>query len=51
MPVNVTGCGFDPHSSKSNIYLNLYFHFFALLSRQSVKFRHLIRRKVGNGVS
>ena len=32
------GCGFDPHSRKSNIYLNLYFHFFALVARQSAKF-------------
>ena len=30
-----TGCGFDPNSKRLNIYLNLYFHFFALLSRQS----------------
>ena len=29
-----TGCGFDPHSS----YLNLYFHFFALVSRTSTAF-------------
>ena len=27
--------GFDPHSKRLNIYLNLYFHFFALVSRQS----------------
>ena len=33
--VNVTGCGIDLRSRKSNIYLNLYFHFFALESRQS----------------
>ena len=33
--VNKTGCGFDHHSRKWNIYLNLYFHFFALVSRQS----------------
>ena len=30
-----TGCGFDPHSRRWNIYLNLYFHFFALMSRLS----------------
>ena len=30
-----TGCGFDPHSRRGNIYLNLYFHFFALVSRLS----------------
>ena len=30
-----TGCEFDPHSRRWNIYLNLYFHFFALVSRQS----------------
>ena len=33
--VNSTGCGSDPHSRKSNIYLHLYFHFFAMVSRQS----------------
>ena len=33
--VKPTGCGFDPHSKRWNIYLNLYFHFFALVSRQS----------------
>ena len=32
---SVTGCGFDPYSRRWNIYLNLYFHFFALVSRQS----------------
>ena len=30
-----TGCGYDPHSRWWNIYLNLYFHFFALVSRLS----------------
>ena len=34
MTVNVSDCGFDSHSR--NIYLNVYFHFFALVSRQSV---------------
>ena len=33
--VKPTGCGFDPHSRRWNIYLNLYLHFFALVSRQS----------------
>ena len=33
--VKPTGCGFDPQSRRWNIYLNLYFHFFALVSRQS----------------
>ena len=33
--VKPTGCGFDPHPRRWNIYLNLYFHFFALVSRQS----------------
>ena len=33
--VKTTGCGVDPHSRKLNIYLQLYFHFFALVSRQS----------------
>ena len=32
--VKSTGCLFDPHSRKRNIYLHLYFHFFALVSRQ-----------------
>ena len=33
--VKPTGCGFDPHSRRWNIYLNLYFHFFALVSKLS----------------
>ena len=33
--VHATGCGFDAHSKELNIYLNVYFHFFALLSRQN----------------
>ena len=33
--VNVTGCGFDPHPKNLNIYLNLYFPFFDLVSGQS----------------
>ena len=33
MTVKSTGCEFDPHSRRRNIYLNLYFHFFALVSR------------------
>ena len=33
--VTTTGCGFDPHSRRCNIYLNLYFHFCALVSRLS----------------
>ena len=33
--VQPTGCGFDPHSRRRNIYLNLYFHFFALVSKLS----------------
>ena len=33
--VKPSGCGFDPHSRRRNIYLNLYFHFFALVSRQN----------------
>ena len=31
---SLTGCGFDPHSRKWNIYINLYFYLFALVSRQ-----------------
>ena len=33
--VKATGCEFDTHSSKWNIYLNLNFNFFALELRQS----------------
>ena len=33
--INATDCGLDPHSTKWNIYLNLYSHFFALVLRQS----------------
>ena len=33
--VKPTGCGFDPHSRTWNIYLNVYFHFIALVSRTS----------------
>ena len=33
--VKPTGCGFDPHSRRRNIYLNVNFHFFALVSGQS----------------
>ena len=33
--VKPTGCGCDPHSRRWNIYLNLYFHLFALVSRLS----------------
>ena len=35
MTVKPTGCGFDPHSRRWNIYLNLYYHFFVMVSRQS----------------
>ena len=35
LTVKPTGCGFDPHLRRISIYLNLYFHFFALASRQS----------------
>ena len=31
----VTNWGFDPHSRLKNIYINLYFQFFALVPRQS----------------
>ena len=33
--VKLTGYGFDPHSGRWNIYLNLYFNFLALVSRLS----------------
>ena len=34
--VKPTDCEFDLHSRRWNIYLNLYFHLFALVTRQSV---------------
>ena len=34
--VKSTGWGFEPHSKKLNIYIQFNFHFFALVSRQSV---------------
>ena len=34
-----TGCGFDPHSRKLNIYVNLYFRFFALVWSRSVRWK------------
>ena len=54
-----TGCGFDPHSRRWNIYLNLYFHFlrFGVEVKRGVEFcpstrnASRIRQKVGNGVS
>ena len=57
--VKPTGCEFDPHSRRCNIYLNLYFPFFALVSKQKrgVDFYHStrnafrIRQKVRKGVS
>ena len=52
------GCGFDSHSRRRNIYLNLYFHFFAGVEvKRGVEFCHStrndsrIRQKMGNGVS
>ena len=44
-----TGCGFDPLSRKSNIYLYLYFHFVALVAKRGVEFRHLTRTASRNG--
>ena len=35
--VKSTGCVFDPHSRRWNIYLNLYFHFIDLVSRLSAR--------------
>ena len=35
MTVKPTGCGFDPHSRRWNIYIHWYFQFFALVSRLS----------------
>ena len=39
-----TGCGFDPHSRRWNIYLNLYLHFFAPVSRLSAALSSAIQR-------
>ena len=36
--LSATGCEFDRRSGKWNIYLNLYCHFIALVSRRSVAF-------------
>ena len=36
------GCGFDPHSRRWNIYLNLYFYFFGVEAKRGVEFRHSI---------
>ena len=48
--VKPTGCGFDPHSRRLNIYLNLYFHIF-VLSRLSAPLspatQHAIPPKYG----
>ena len=56
--VNATGCRFDPHSRKCNIYLNLNFYFSALVSGQSAALCFITqyaasksRRKMGNGLS
>ena len=35
MPISMTGSEFDPHSRELSIYLNVYFHFFALVTRRS----------------
>ena len=50
--VKSTGCEFDPPSRKCNIYLNLYFHFFALVPRQSAALssatpRHAVPPELG----
>ena len=39
LTVNGSGCGFYSHSRRWSIYLNLYFHFFALVSRWSAELR------------
>ena len=55
MTVKATGCfdccGFDPHSRKLNIYLNLHYCFIALVSRQkaalSTATQHAMPSKFG----
>ena len=42
--VNATGCGFDSQSRKWNIYLNLYFHFYGLVSSRSAALSSAIQR-------
>ena len=44
--VKSIGCGFDTHSRKWNIYLHLYFHFFALVSRQSTALSSAIQHAI-----
>ena len=54
--VKATGCEFDTHSRKLNIYLNVYIRS-GIKTKRGVEFRQItrnasrIRRKVGNGVS
>ena len=46
MTVNTTGCEFDSHSRKRNIYLNFYSHVVAGLgvkAKRGVEFRHSTR--------
>ena len=42
--VKSTGCWFDPHSRKWNMYLHLYFHSFDLVSRQNTAFSSAIQQ-------
>ena len=52
--IKSTGCGFDPHSRKRNIYLHLYFHFYALVQRQRAALSSATQHTmptVGNRVS
>ena len=44
--VTVTRCGFDPHSKKLNIYLNLYLYFFALVPRQRATLSSVIQHAI-----
>ena len=46
---NATGCGFDAHSRKLNIYLNLYFIFFALVLRRILEVSKYLQDSAENG--
>ena len=42
--VNVDYCRFDPHLRKRDIYLNLFSHFFTLMSKQDAALRSATHR-------
>ena len=48
--VNAIGCRFDSHSTKWNIYLNLYFHFFTLVSMQNAALSSVTQHAMPTGL-